>query len=259
MKTRILASTMLIPFFVCVYFGGYALKIAVAILAAIGLDEFYKALEAAGNKPSKAIGSAALVVLVLGHILFNGFNPTFIMFFVIAFLMASLIYGFKIDEVSVLDSFGTFFGIIYVILFFYQLILIDESEHSIYIWLVFLTAFGTDVMAYFTGYAIGKHKLCPKLSPKKTIEGAIGGVIGSVIFNLIFCLIFMKEFPVTIAIFSVVGSVISQFGDLAASSIKRKVGIKDYGKIMPGHGGILDRFDSVLFVAPVLYLFIQFI
>ncbi|MCQ2554645.1 MAG: phosphatidate cytidylyltransferase [Clostridia bacterium] len=259
MKTRILASTMLIPFFVCVFFGGVALKIAVVLLAAVGLDEFYKAMEHAGHKPSRVIGFGSLAVLAIGHVILNGFNPVFVMFWVIAVLMLSLVYGFDIDGTGITDSFGTLFGVLYVVLLFYQLVLIDESSRPVFIWLVFLTAYGADTMAYFTGYAIGKHKLCPKLSPKKTVEGAIGGVLGSVIFNMIFCLVVLKEFPWYIIVFSVAGAVLSQIGDLAASSIKRKVDIKDYGKIMPGHGGVLDRFDSVIFVAPALYLLMQFI
>lgn len=256
MKTRIFASALLIPFFVCVFFGGYALKLIVVVIAAIGYNEFCNAMESGGFKPSRAIGYVAFTLLVIIDNKFS-FSPEYVIYWIVLLLMASLVYGFDIDNRKLEDVLGTFFGSIYVFLLFYFLILIENSDNSIYIWTVFLTAFGTDIMAYFIGYAIGKHKLCPALSPKKTIEGAIGGIVGSVAFNLVFSLIVFKEFPLWLILFSIIGSVVSQLGDLSASLIKRKLGVKDYGKLIPGHGGILDRFDSVLFVAPILYIFLN--
>ncbi len=127
----------------------------------------------------------------------------------------------------------------------------------------YFTAWMTDIFAYFIGSKFGKHKLCPKISPKKSVEGAIGGIVGEILLNLALLLVFKKFFFVaedetglsyiSVLILSVVLAVISMFGDLAASTIKRNFGIKDFGKILPGHGGIMDRFDSVLFVMPVLY------
>lgn len=100
---------------------------------------------------------------------------------------------------------------------------------------------------------MGKHKLCPVISPKKTWEGAIGGILGSMILCLVFGLIFMRHAIVICLIVGFLGSIISMFGDLTASIFKRKMGIKDYGNLIPGHGGILDRFDSILFTAPLVY------
>jgi phosphatidate cytidylyltransferase len=128
--------------------------------------------------------------------------------------------------------------------------------YSILVWLIFLSAFGTDVMAYFIGHAFGKHKLCPSISPKKTIEGAIGGTIGGIIICGVFGYFFANELLVHCLIIGALGGVISQFGDLTASVFKRKMGIKDYGNLIPGHGGILDRVDSVLFTAPMVYYYI---
>ncbi len=124
----------------------------------------------------------------------------------------------------------------------------------------FFASWMTDIFAYFVGSKFGKHKLCPKISPKKSIEGAIGGVAGAVLLNVLLLLVFKKCFdggagftyPVVIVL-SVILSIVSMFGDLAASTIKRNFGIKDFGKLLPGHGGIMDRFDSALFVMPVLY------
>ena len=119
----------------------------------------------------------------------------------------------------------------------------------------------TDIFAYFIGSKFGKHKLCPNISPKKSVEGAIGGIAGALLLNVLLLLVF-KKFVfedeahlsyIGVAILSVVLSVVSMFGDLAASTVKRNFGIKDFGKLLPGHGGIMDRFDSALFVLPVLY------
>ena len=121
-------------------------------------------------------------------------------------------------------------------------------------------AWMTDTFAYFSGKFLGKHKLCPNVSPNKTIEGAVGGVIGAVVMNLVLFFVFDKFFFTVhtlvwwqIIIISAVLSVVSMFGDLSASIIKRNHGIKDFGKIFPGHGGVMDRIDSCLFVLPALY------
>ncbi len=127
--------------------------------------------------------------------------------------------------------------------------------------LAFFASWMTDIFAYFVGSKLGKRKLCPKISPKKSVEGAIGGVVGAVLLNLLLLFVFKKFIfedssllsYASVAIISVILSVVSMFGDLAASTIKRNFGIKDFGKLLPGHGGIMDRFDSVLFVLPVLY------
>ncbi len=133
--------------------------------------------------------------------------------------------------------------------------------------LSFFTAWMTDIFAYFVGRKFGKHKLCPKISPKKSVEGAIGGIIGAVVLNVLLLLVFNNFIfgtksdlsYITVAVLSVILSVVSMFGDLAASTIKRNFGIKDFGNLLPGHGGIMDRFDSALFVMPVLYAAINLI
>ena len=125
------------------------------------------------------------------------------------------------------------------------------------VFVALIAAFLTDTGAYFTGYFFGKHKLIPEISPKKTVEGAIGGVAICVISMLVYAWILtffgIKANLLNIVIIGVIASVISQFGDLSASMIKRGLGIKDYGDIMPGHGGVLDRIDSLLFTAPAIY------
>ena len=127
-------------------------------------------------------------------------------------------------------------------------------------WLIFIGSWGSDTMAYVVGRKLGKTKIAPKLSPKKSLEGLIGGIVGAALIGIIFALIFrtqlLESFSNPILIFGLtgaIGSVVSQIGDMAASAIKRNKGIKDYGTLIPGHGGILDRFDSVIFIAPIVY------
>ena len=129
------------------------------------------------------------------------------------------------------------------------------------IWFCLASAVFTDTFAYFTGVKLGKHKLCPKISPQKTVEGAVGGVLGALVINLIALAVsnkwlFHHPIPIPLwamGVLSVALSVISMFGDLSASTIKRNFGIKDFGNIIPGHGGVMDRMDSISFVTPLVY------
>ncbi len=149
---------------------------------------------------------------------------------------------------------------IYIVGGFTSVILLRDAEHGEYLYLMpFLTAWGSDIFAYLVGRFFGKHKLAPRVSPKKTVEGSVGGIIGNIIFYAVYAVVLsaavsiQPNYPALILI-AVITSVISQIGDLFMSLIKRHHGIKDFGKIMPGHGGTLDRFDSLIAVAPFLYL-----
>ena len=161
----------------------------------------------------------------------------------------------------------TLFAPLYVGLLISFVILLREAEYGqFFVWLIFISAWGSDTCAYFTGSLIGKHKLAPVLSPKKTVEGAIGGAVGAgllaVVYTYIYTLFaipYMRENMLLIVGIVVVSAILSQFGDLAASAIKRTLGVKDFGYIFPGHGGVLDRFDSILFVAPFIVIALQFI
>ena len=139
----------------------------------------------------------------------------------------------------------------------------DEKGMYIYgffmAWMILISAWASDTFAYFVGVAIGKHKAFPKLSPKKSWEGCIGGLIGAAAAGLLYG--FVLEWtghgeygsPKMFMFIGFVGSIVGQMGDLVASGIKRRYGIKDFGKLIPGHGGIMDRFDSVIFIAPMIY------
>ena len=153
-----------------------------------------------------------------------------------------------------------FFGLFYVgvmLSYLYQIRILQEG--AFLVWLVFICSWGCDTCAYCVGMLLGKHKMAPKLSPKKSIEGAIGGVAGAALLGALYALAIPKLFPGAeasiwqYAVICGVGGMISQVGDLAASAIKRNYEMKDYGNLIPGHGGILDRFDSVIFTAPIIY------
>lgn len=257
MKTRILSAIILLPLLAVVYFGGRVLLVACFIIGMMGVREFYQGFEKLSIKPSHLIGNVSLLLLYAISI-FAPENQYFYMLWFMAVVFMSLLYLFKIEERQLADAMATLTGIFYVIYFSYHVSLVEQiPQYGILVWLVFLTAFGTDTMAYFTGLTIGKHKLCPRISPKKTIEGSVGGILGSVIFCGLFGYFFAPIVFVHCLVIGFLGGIVSQFGDLTASIFKRKMGIKDYGNLIPGHGGILDRFDSVLFTAPMVYYYIM--
>ena len=137
---------------------------------------------------------------------------------------------------------------------------IQTIPHGHYLVLVpFVMAFMSDTFAYFVGSAMGKHKLAPNISPNKTVEGMVGGILGAMVGMVIYALVLQFAFGFTVnyifaVIYGLLGSVAAVFGDLVFSAIKRQTGIKDYGKLIPGHGGVLDRFDSMVMVAPLAEL-----
>ena len=171
------------------------------------------------------------------------------------------VYVFTFPRYHADEVMTAFFGIVYVAVclsFIYQTRELPDGEYTV--WLIVICSWGCDTMAYVFGRLFGKHKMAPVLSPKKSVEGAVGGVASAAVFGAIYAAVigrFMQNGGNKIAVFALIGAVgalISMVGDLAASAIKRNHDIKDYGKLIPGHGGILDRFDSVIITAPVIYL-----
>lgn len=256
MKTRIISGLIMAPLLVVLYFRGIPLAVLAFIIGAVGMYELFQGFKKIEINPNIFVGIGMLILLYGIHFLLPG-RYDVIMLWIIVSIVVSCLSIFAIDKHKIEDAIATMLGIIYVGLFSYHIVLIDETSYGILVWMVVIVSFCTDICAYFTGYFLGKHKLCPNLSPKKTIEGAIGGVLGTTIVGIIFGLIFKIQIFPHILLMSVVGSVLSQLGDLTASAFKRKMGIKDYGNLIPGHGGILDRFDSVLFAAPAIYYYLQ--
>lgn len=258
MKTRIISGIVMVPLLLIIYFGGIPLLAAAALIAYVGVTEFYNGFENMGVHPSKPIAYVMITILYAGH-LFLGVNHTFLMAWVILSMMVSMIYGWKITERKPYDAVATLTALVYIVLFSYHIVIIDNTPYPKMTWLVVIAAFGSDIMAYFTGYFLGKHKMAPNLSPKKTIEGAVGGVVGSAVLCGIFGYFFYPTMMVRCMIIGVLGGMVAEAGDLTASMFKRGMGIKDYGHLIPGHGGIMDRFDSVIFVAPAVCYYILFV
>ena len=257
MKTRVLSGLIMLPLLIILFLGGYVLFAACLVIGIMGVREFYNGFRKLDVKPSLGIACAAAAALYAINL--TGARYEWYMLWFFGVVLVSLLYLFNIENRKLEDAMATITGIFYVVFFSFHVTLVDQTEYSSMVWLIVITAFGTDVMAYFSGYLLGKHKLCPKISPKKTIEGSIGGILGSVILSGIFGYFVMPDLIVHCLIIGVLGGIVSQFGDLTASIFKRKMGIKDYGNLIPGHGGILDRFDSVLFTGPMVYYYIVFI
>ena len=248
----------MLPLLILVYLGGYWLLGACVIVSTIAVREFYRGYEAADTKPAYGLAYASIALLYCLQI-YSPNDHRLILFWAVLVIMGSMIYGFRVNERKLEDMSATLLGIFYCGLFPFHITLIDSSEYRVLVWLVFLAAFGTDIMAYFVGMAMGKHKLCPNLSPKKSKEGAVGGVLGSMVFCGVFAYFAVPEMLPEAMFIAVAGSIVAQLGDLSASAFKRQMGIKDYGNLIPGHGGILDRFDSVFFTAPMVYYCILFV
>lgn len=254
MKTRIISGIIGISLLLfIVILGGNTLNVAILCISIIGLYEFHKAVRKIdGINPVSSLNYIFAISIFLTNYIKN-MPIDFVVFIYIVLVLSSLVFK---NKNTFKDATATLFGGLYIPFFFSHIYLLNGS---IYIWIVFIAAFATDTFAYFSGVLLGKHKLCPTISPKKTIEGSIGGIIGCLIAIIIFCLYFKIDNILRISILSIVLSIMSQVGDLTASKIKRTANIKDYGDLMPGHGGVLDRFDSILFTAPIVYYYMTYL
>ena len=298
LKRIVTAIAILAVLFGCV-FGlrsvYFQLADILTVLVFLGVFEMYQAFKRAGYRP---IPSALILGCVAAFPLTYFFMADGVMLTLAVTVVAALIVftlkhnlgeekpqteeegGEPANSVkkgySLNDMFATVFIGIYPLSLFMLFLPVNHSEAGLLgIMLVIAVPVMTDTMAYFTGMALGKRKLCPQISPKKTVAGAVGGVIGGIIGALI--VFFLFDFSSAMSVFpnagsmelipgnlygslglyialGIVGGVLSELGDLAASWIKRKAGIKDFGKIFPGHGGIMDRLDSILFMLPLVYL-----
>jgi len=257
-KTRLISGIMLLAIAITVItLGENVLFGAVLVISLVGMTELYKIVKVERSLLGiigylVAIGYNILIYFSLDdylQLLFIGFLLILMVVYVIAYPL------YRIEQVMTV-----FFGLFYVAImlsYIYRVAALEDG--AILVWLIFIGAWGSDTCAYAVGILLGKHKMAPRLSPKKSVEGCVGGVIGAALIGYIYALILGDKIVgltnprVLFAIIGASSSVISQIGDLAASAIKRNYNIKDYGKLIPGHGGILDRFDSIIFTAPIVY------
>lgn len=259
--TRLISGIILLMITIgLVILGGNWLLLTVGVISIIGQFELYRALKL--EKSSLAIVGYLATICYEVLLYFNLTEYNFIVAMGILILLMAcyvILYpSYRSEQVAMI--YLGFFYVTVMLSFIYQ---VRISETGIMaVWLIFIAAWGSDTCAYSVGKLIGKHKLPSKLSPNKSIEGCIGGVIGAALIGFIYATIFkadiigVKQPQVAFAIIGGIGSVIAQIGDLAASAIKRNHDLKDYGHLIPGHGGILDRFDSIIFTAPMVYFLI---
>lgn len=255
--TRLLSGIVLVAVLLATgILGGNILWGFCLAISLIGLHEFYKVFKI--EKSLGMIGYGFAIVYYLALLLYQG-SVNGALFLAVELMVAAGVYVLKYPKYNTEQVFASIIGLLYLpmmLSYIYQIRIAEDGLFSL--WLIFLCSWGCDTCAYCVGMLFGKRKLAPVLSPKKSIEGAVGGVVGAALLGAIYGLIVSKHMvmenaPLYFAIICAVGAVISQFGDLIASGIKRQHGIKDYGKLIPGHGGVLDRFDSVIFTAPMIY------
>lgn len=263
MNKRYLGAAILSPLIIVLFLGGIYLKVLVALLSLMGIYEFYNVSRKKGINPLSIV-SYILTSIYYILIINNSFSFQKLFLIILFALFIMLCIPVISDKYNFIDVAVTLMGFFYVTMFFSFIALINDKPNGKYlIWIIFISAWLCDTSAYYVGKYFGKNKLCPRVSPKKTIEGSIGGLIGSTLFCGIYGLVinsFGVQVPVYHFIFmGIVCGVFCQFGDLVASSIKRYVDVKDYSNLIPGHGGILDRFDSILFTSVIVYYYVTMI
>ncbi len=247
---------------VTIILGEDVLLATVVIISLIGLYELLKVFHLQWKLPG-FIGYAATIAYYA--LLRFEYSEYLMVLFIVYLICLMAAYVFTFPKFRADDIMVCFFGLFYVVLmlsYIYQVRMMEDGKYVV--WLIFLCSWGCDTCAYLVGVMFGKHKMAPVLSPKKSIEGGIGGVLGAALLGFIYAVIFSDKLSIDNAdiIFPVVcaaGGIISQIGDLTASGIKRNHDIKDYSKLIPGHGGILDRFDSVIITAPIIYYLVTYL
>ena len=236
----------------------YIVDIALAIIALLAMNEYFNAVQKVSN-PIRWVGYLSCLSIAIIHLVpVEALNmvvtlsvPTILLILFAQVIATDMKTSFK-------DIAYTFLGIFYVVFFMMFVAFIDGMDNGkILIWYAIIAAWGTDIFAYFIGKHFGKHKFS-KVSPKKSIEGCIAGTVGAILLMLLYTYVANTFWGMSysygfIAMIGLILSLIGQIGDFAASSIKRYVDIKDYSNLIPGHGGMLDRIDSLIFLAPFAY------
>lgn len=254
-KARLLSGIVLVLVaLLTIISGGTILFITLLCISLIGMQELYRAMGVREEKFNllQAAGYAGIILYYV--LIYFGLSQYGELALIGALVLIMSVYVFRYPKYHANQIMAAFFGIVYVgvmLSYIYQTRML-EPDGKFLVWLVFICSWGCDTCAYCVGMLIGKHKMAPVLSPKKSVEGAVGGVVGAALIGVIYAAVLGRDIA-AYGVISAVGALISMVGDLAASAIKRNMEIKDYGKLIPGHGGILDRFDSVIFTAPIIY------
>lgn len=272
MAVRVISGIVLVVLaLVTILSGGPVLAATLFLISLIGFFELSRAagIHTQGKQVNalEAMGYAAVCayygLLYFGKsfMMQEQWNVCLFLSVILTLMAMMFVYVFTFPKYHASQVMAAFFSFVYAPVMLSCIYLTRALPYGIYlVWMIFISSWICDTCAYFAGVTLGRHKLTPKLSPKKSVEGAIGGVLGSAAVGALFGY-FMVEHVIAdqkvtwvFALIGAVGACISQVGDLAASGIKRNHEIKDYGRLIPGHGGIMDRFDSVIFTAPMVYL-----
>jgi phosphatidate cytidylyltransferase len=267
MKSRILVAIVYVPALFCIIFflPGYVFAIAMSCICAISAFEMLSAVGLKRNPRVVVYGVAVAAVfpvcahLDLGPVLLPAL---FLLLTSLVFVEATIAYNTD-RHISLQRVFAALFGGAAIpSLLSYMVDLRDLPDGRLFVLLPVIVAFITDAGAYFVGVTLGKHKVFPRISPKKTVEGCIGGLVAGVVATVVYGIVLVFEtthevdLPV-LALYGLVGAFMTELGDLAFSFVKREYEIKDFGRILLAHGGMLDRFDSMVFVAPAMYLLVS--
>ncbi|WP_022747995.1 phosphatidate cytidylyltransferase [Lachnobacterium bovis] len=258
-KTRLISGIILVLLsIILITTGGDLLLFSTMAISLVGMFELYRIFEIQ-NKLLGFVGYASAVAF------YSNFKWHFVsdvvLIFMVTMILTMFVYVFTYPKYKANQVSMSFFGIFYVaVMLSYVYQIRNQVNNGLYIaFLIFICSWGCDTCAYCAGKLFGKHKMSPKLSPKKSIEGAVGGVLGTVVLTVIYTSIFKNKMCsdtreiIILAAVSAIAALVSMVGDLTASAIKRNYDVKDYGKLIPGHGGILDRFDSMIITAPIIY------
>ncbi|MCM1268191.1 MAG: phosphatidate cytidylyltransferase [Bacteroidales bacterium] len=272
-RTRLLSGILLVAAALAVFFaGGAVLAAAMLFVSVIAYQELTRACKVRGEEktPSAPVIAGCVMTLVYYGavslaLAWEDINLVFsamIAAIVAAFLVFLFVYVFTFPKYHADQIMAAMFSFLYGPVMLSFLFLLREGfDEGIYlVWFAFLASWGSDTCAYCVGVLIGKHKMTPRLSPKKSIEGAVGGVLGAALLFVLYTHFVINNYSaMTLSLplagaLGAAGALVSMVGDLAASAVKRDHEIKDYGKLIPGHGGIMDRFDSVIVAAPIVFI-----
>ncbi len=260
--TRLISGVILLAVMIgAVCLSGPVLFFFLLAISLIGMFELYRAAGVRKDRENLLTIVSYVCAVAFYALLWFSLKDYYLPGLMAAMIAILFVYVFTFPKYHADKIMTAFFGIVYVAVslsFVYQTRTLSDGKFTV--WLIFICSWGCDTMAYVTGMLLGRHKMAPVLSPKKTWEGAAGGVLGAALIGAIYAAVVGKYMltdrnPILVyALISAVGAMVSMVGDLAASAIKRNHDIKDYGKLIPGHGGILDRFDSVIITAPIIYM-----
>ena len=259
MKARIWTAVVGVPLLVFImYFGGFLLVIGVSFLTLAGILEYATAINRLIRPKINVLFMIILAAVLVVTIKLDYYSvmPVLLVEFIAIFC-----YEILSGNVGITRGSATLLGLVYVPVLFGHLFMFETINNGIfYLWMIFVIAFSTDTAAYFVGKTLGKKKIAPKISPKKTVAGTIGGIIAAALCMVLYGSVLGSYFDFVLPWYlyvgvGILGSIAGQCGDFTASMIKRQAKIKDYSQILPGHGGILDRFDSILFIIPLIYIF----